>query len=41
MRLIFALCALALITACGIDGPPPAGQVEDSPSTGGFTPEDY
>ena len=35
--LIFAL----LLTACGVDGPPPAGQTEGSPSIDGFTPPDY
>lgn len=39
MRWIIALTLF--LSACGIDGPPPAGQVDDSPSTGGFTPEDY
>lgn len=41
MRLLLALFTLTLFTACGIDGPPPAGQVDGSPSTGGFVPEDY
>ena len=36
----FLLCSSPL-SACGIDGPPPAGQVEGSPSTDEFTPEDY
>lgn len=41
MRPILSLFALIFVAACGIDGPPPAGEVEGSPSTGGFTPEDY
>ena len=41
MRPLYILLTAFLIAACGIDGAPPAGQVEGSPSTGGFMPEDY
>ncbi len=32
----FCLC----LSACGLEGPPPAGQVPGSPATGGFVPAD-
>ena len=41
MKYFLLFFALVAFPACGIDGPPPAGEAEGSPSTGGFTPGDY
>ena len=38
LLILFGLLSLLAVSACGLDGPPPAGQDDHSPATGGFIP---
>ena len=40
LRPLVAAVLVLCLAACGLDGPPPAGQVPGGPATSGFVPAD-